>query len=266
MTDKVQIDIDDGIATVRLNDPERLNALSTEMHEGLMDAFDTLEEHDDVRCVVFEGVGRAFSAGGDVSRMRERMEAEERASAHEFAEGVEERANIRARRLHRFPLPTVAKIDGLVLGAGTNLALGCDVQYASEEAQFGIVFRNVGLTLDAGVSYFLPRLVGTNTAKELAVTGEIIDADYAKQIGLVDRVYSSDEFEEATADRIRKIADGPTVALEYTTELIDRGFDSTLEEALRNEAVAQGIVGSMDDHQEGVRAFFEDRDPEFAGR
>lgn len=265
MTEKIDLEVSDGVATVTLNDPDRMNALSNELHEGIMEAFDRIEADESVSCVVFEGAGRAFSAGGDVDRMRRRMESDQDAVPHEWVERVRERANVRARRLHNFPLPTVAKVDGMALGAGTNLALGCDIQYASEHAKFGIVFRNVGLTLDAGVSYLLPRLVGTNTAKELALTGEIVDADHAEKIGLVDRVYPEDEFEAATDERIQTIADGPTVALEYTSDLIDRGFDSTFEEALDNEAHAQGIVGCTSDHEEGVRAFFEDREPEFRG-
>jgi 2-(1,2-epoxy-1,2-dihydrophenyl)acetyl-CoA isomerase len=266
MTDKVILDIDDGVATILLNDPDRMNALSKEVHHGLIDAFDWIECNEDIRCVVFEGAGRAFSAGGDIDGMRKVLNSEVERKPSDWVTRVRERANVRARRLHSLSIPSVAKLDGLVLGAGANLALGCDVQYASEETKFGFVFRNVGLTLDAGISYLLPRLVGTNTAKELALTGDIIDSEYAQQIGLVDRVYSADEFQEATEERIRTIAEGPTIALEYTVDLIDRGFDSTLDEALENEATAQGIVGATEDHKEGVQAFFEDREPEFEGK
>lgn len=261
MADAVLCTIDDGIATITLNQPDRRNPFSAEIKHGMGDAIDTLD--DTVRCVAVEGAGSAFSAGGDIHAMQERFDTgvlpDERARELEPAYGIVE-------RLYNLPVPTVAKVDGAAVGAGATLALACDIQLASDRALFGIVFKNVGLSVDAGTSYFLPRILGTNTAKELAFTGELVDADRALELGLVNHVFPQDEFEAETAKIIETIANGPTVALRHSKRLIDQGLGATLEEAMRNEAIAGGVVYATDDHREGVRAFLESRDPEFTGQ
>lgn len=248
-----------GIATVTLNRPDRRNPFSTEIVQGMRDGLDSLRSP---RCVVIEGAGPAFSAGGDIDAMQERFESDippdERVKELAPGDGIIE-------RLHRLSVPTVAKVDGAAVGAGATLAIACDVQLASENALFGFVFKNVGLSIDAGTSYFLPRLVGTNVAKELVFTGELVRADRALELGIVNHVFTEDEFEEEANGVIDEIASGPTVALKYSKQLLESGIRSSFEEAMRAEAVAGGVVYSTADHREGVQSFIEDREAQFEG-
>ncbi len=169
-------------------------------------------------------------------------------------------------RVYDFPVPTVAKIDGAAVGAGAGLALACDLQLASERAKLGFVFRHVGLSCDAGTSYLLPRLVGENVAKELVLTGEILDADRALELGLLNRVYPADAFGARVDELVATIAAGPTVALRHAMRLIDAAAGKPFDAALRDEAAAQGVALGTADHEEGVAAFLEGREPAFEGR
>lgn len=255
--------VDDGIATLTLNRPERMNALSDNIKEGITTALDEFEDHDDVRCLVVEGAGRAFCAGGDVKSQGDRLE--DAPPTHDRSQRIVKDCVEIPLRIHEFEVPTVAKIDGYCVGAGMGLAFACDVHVASTDAKFGLVFRNVGLTLDFATSYLIPRLVGANTAKELALTGDIISAERAAQIGLVNHVYDSDEFDTRVAEFIEPIANGPTVANFYSSRNIDRGLESSILDAVERESSSQTLALVTDDHAEGVRAFSEDRDPEFKG-
>ncbi|SEV96555.1 enoyl-CoA hydratase/isomerase family protein [Natrinema salifodinae] len=262
--DAVRLDVDDeGIATITLDRPDRRNALSPAISDGLSAALDEIEDSD-VRCVRLEGAGGAFSAGGDIESMREGIEND--IPADERVRSLERSTNELIRRLVEFPVPTIAVVDGPAVGAGANLALACDMQLASEDAVFGFVFRQVGLSVDAGTSYLLPRVVGENVAKELVLTGDIVDADRADELGLVNHVYDGDEFDERVAEFAEKIASGPPIALRHANRLVGEGLAKSLDQALTDEAVAQGIVFETADHEEGVAAFLEDRKPEYEGR
>jgi len=264
MSEAVILDVSDGIATLTLNQPERRNALSRELSSALRDHLDDLRERDDVRVVVVEGSGGSFSAGGDIELMKERIESDE--SIEDAVEMLERTTSETLAQLNEFPLPTVAKVDGPAVGVGASLAIACDVQVATEDASFGFVFRQVGLSMDAGTSYLLPRVVGENVAKELLFTGDIIGAERALDIGLVNHVYDNDEFEEKAAELVEQIATGPTVAFRHMKRLVGEGLDKDMDRAVTDEAVAQGIVFETDDHEEGVNAFLENREPEFEGR
>ncbi|WP_222919166.1 enoyl-CoA hydratase-related protein [Natrinema sp. SYSU A 869] len=262
--DAVLLEIDDeGVATITLNQPDRRNALSEGISEGLSEALEEIEDSD-ARCVVLEGSGGAFSAGGDIESMVEGIENE--VPADERVRSLERSTNELMRTLIEFPVPTVALVDGPAVGAGANLALACDMQLASEDAVFGFVFRQVGLSVDAGTSYLLPRVVGENVAKELVLTGDIIGADRAQDLGLVNHVYGNDELDERVEKFVGKIVSGPPIALRHANRLVGEGLEKSLEQALTDEATAQGIVFETADHEEGVDAFFEDRDPEYEGR
>lgn len=263
MSNVVKLSMKDGIATVTLNQPDRRNALSVELEEGIHDALDEIETSE-VRCLVIQGAGGAFSAGGDIERMQEWLEAE--IPLDERVKAVERTTSQTIARVATFPLPTVAKIDGPAVGAGANLAIACDLQLASDRARIGFVFRGVGLSVDAGTSYLLPRLVGENIAKELVFTGEIVDADRALDIGLVNHVFPEEDFDERADEVFEPIATGPTVALRHAKHLVGGGFERSLEEAMRAEATAQGIVFETADHEEGVSAFLDRREPDFEGR
>lgn len=263
MTDAVHLDVADGVATVTLDKPEVRNALTEDVSAGIIDAFDEIADSD-ARCVVVEGAGDAFCAGGDVNAMLELMTGD--VPLHEAVEIIIDQTSRAVRRVAECPLPTVSKVDGPAFGAGGNLAIATDVQLASEDARVSFGFRQVGLAVDSGTSYLLPRIVGENVAKELVFTGERVEADRAAKLGLFNHVYPADEFDERVEEFVRPIADGPTVALTTSKRLLDQGLDASLDRAVKNEATAQSAVFETRDHEEGVRAFMEKRRPEFEGR
>lgn len=262
--DAVRLELEaDGAATITLDQPDRRNALSEEISTGISEALDEIEGSD-ARVVVLQGSGGSFSAGGDIERMTEAIDDD--VPADDRVRRLERSTNELMTRLIDFPIPTIALVDGAAVGAGANLAIACDVQLASTDAAFGFVFRQVGLSVDAGTSYLLPRIVGENVAKELVLTGDIFGADRAKELGLVNHVYDADEFDERADEFVEKIVSGPPIALRHANRLVGEGLEKSLDQALTDEAVAQGIVFETDDHEEGVNAFLEDRDPEFEGR
>jgi enoyl-CoA hydratase/carnithine racemase len=259
--DTVQLTVEDQVATVRLNQPEKSNPLNTASATGLKAAFDDIADRD-VRCVVIEGTGAAFSAGGDVSVMQEDLDPD-RSPARRL-ETIEHVSGA-VRTVGECPVPVVAKIDGPAVGAGASLAVACDVQVASDRSSVGFVFRNVGLTLDSATSYYLTRLVGLNIAKDLLFRGEILGAEEAADLGLLTHVYPTADFDERAQEYVREIATGPTVALEQSKRLLDSARGKSLKETWADEALAQNQVVESDDFQEGVNAFLESREPEFDG-
>jgi len=299
--DNVTLDVSDGVATVTLDHPEMRNALTSGVATDLIDAMDAVP--DDARCVVVAGNGSTFCAGGDIDAMVEGLEGErsepsERASgersegdrkepsvrtgnevtrersdprggpepAHDRVERIVEETAGAVRAVATCDLPTVAKIHGPAYGAGGALAIACDVLLASESASISFGFRQVGLNVDSGASHLLPRIVGDNVAKELLYTGELIDAERAEAVGLFNHVYPDDEFESRVAGMVGRIAAGPTVALKQSKRLVEDGLTSSLDAAIANEAAAQIVSASADDHEEGVRAFVESREPDFRGK
>lgn len=261
--DAVLLEVTDDIATITMNRPDVRNALVPGIQSGILDALDAIEERDDVRCVVLAGDEAAFCAGGNIEAMGDADGGGAPAEGVERIVGTVHRV---LRRLANFPLPTVARVEGVAVGAGASLALACDVQVASDDVRIGWVFRTVGLAIDSGTSYFLPRVVGVNVAKELVYTGEILDAERAAELGIFNRVYPAEEFDGRFSSFIEPIATGPTAALTVSKRLLDHGVDSTLDRALDFEATAQGTLFDTNDHEEGVLAFSEDREPEFEGR
>lgn len=258
----VLLERDGGVARITLNTPEKRNALSETVTSGLIDALGDVESSD-ARCVVVEGAGPAFSAGGDIDAMVERHERD--TPTPEAVERVIQLIGRSIQRLVECPLPTVAKVDGPAFGAGANLAIACDIQLLSDTAKMGFGFRQVGLAVDSGASYLLPRLVGDNVAKELVYTGELLDAERALDLGLANHVYDAESFEAASESFLEQIASGPTVALRTSKRLLRHGRTASLSETIQHEAVAQGTVFDSADHAEGITAFREGRSPEFEG-
>lgn len=259
--DAVLLDITEQIATITLNEPDARNALSGEISGGVIAAVETIEESD-ARAVVLRGAGDAFCAGGDVTAMMELMSDD--AALYEAVRRVHQQTSRAVQRVYECHLPTIALLDGIAFGAGANLAIACDIQLGSSEAKISFGFRNVGLAIDTGTSYLLPRVVGLNTAKELVFTGEIVEADRAEQLGLLNHVYH-EEFEQQTEAFIEQIAEGPTVALETSKRALNQGLEQSLDQAMTREAAHQAAVFDTDDHREGAAAFMERRDPEFTG-
>lgn len=261
--DPVLVDVEEGVATLTLNRPGNYNALTAELSAAIIDAADSLEGRDDVRCLVVTGSEGAFCAGGDIDAMVERLSGD--VPLHEAVERIQHQTSRAVARIAGFHLPTVAKVDGVAFGAGGNLAVACDVVLASSRAQISFGFRNVGLAVDSGTSYLLPRIVGENVAKELVYTGERVDAARASDLGLFNHVYPTEEFDERADAFVREVATGPTVALRTSKKLVAQGLNTSLAAAMDNEAAAQAAVFETRDHEEGARAFLEDREPDFEG-
>jgi len=262
--DSVLLDIEDGLATITLNEPDRMNPVSPGLKADLYDHLIELENTSNLRCVTIEGAGDAFSAGGDINRMANLID--EGVVGAERAELWMELSLPFLRKLNNIRVPTIAKIDGPAVGAGASLAIACDLQLASDESIIGFVFRQVGLAVDASVSYHLPRMVGSNVAKQLVYTGEILNAKEAEEIGLVNEVYPQSDFNEKADEMIASIAKGPTQAFKQSKRLIESGLSKSVEEAIKDEFVAQGLLTDTADHREGINAFLEGRNPEMEGK
>ena len=263
MSDAIRLAIEEHLATVTIDDPERLNPLSRERYASLLDRLDEVESSD-VRCLVVEGAGEAFSAGGDVEEMGETLAERPPASAE--IDEIREHEQRAIERIVEFPLPTVAKVDGPATADGAALAVACDLTLASQRARIGFPHVRFGLSLDAGVSYLLPRIVGEKAALDLALTGRVLDAERAHEMGLFSRLYPTDEFEERADRVVERLAAGPPLAMRHIKRLVCDGLDAPLDAALDNEASVQAAMFGTEDYREGVRAFLDDREPEFEGR
>jgi len=253
----------DGVALIALNRPDRLNALTAAMLIELNDVLEQAEGDATVRAVVITGTGRGFSAGQDLTEMREREEAGE---ASVSADYMEQTYHPIIRRIRRMEKPVIGAINGVAAGAGASLALACDLRIASENASFIQSFVNVGLIPDSGSTFFLPRLVGISRAMELAFTGRRVTAEEAERIGLVNRVVPHDELMDATMELARQLAQGPTKVIGMTKRALNRSWLVDLEEALDYEGELQERARATEDHHEGVAAFLEKRPAKFTGK
>jgi len=246
------------IVTIALNRPDKLNALSVTMADELCTALDEVGRDDQARVVIVTGTGKTFSAGGDFAEMERILE-----SALETDRGARSFLNV-ARALHKLNLPTVAKINGDVYGGANGIVMACDFRLAREDARFGFVFTRVGLSgADAGVTYFLPRLVGPGKATELLMLGGTIEAREAERIGLIHRAVPADELDRAVDDLAQRLAEGPPLALKFTKRALRDGLDWDLETEFEYEAYVQGLCFHTKDHREGLQAFLEKRKARF---
>jgi 2-(1,2-epoxy-1,2-dihydrophenyl)acetyl-CoA isomerase len=256
--------IKDGVAVLTMNRPDRLNALSGLMLDALLEALPRLAEDPNVGCVVLTGAGRGFCAGGDVKAMAEGREMSGD-TLEERAQGLRNKMET-SRWLHEMPKPTIAMVRGAAAGAGLSLALACDLRIAGESAKFGTAFARVGYSGDFGGSYYLTQLVGTAKARELYYTAELVDAQRALTLGLVNRVVGDDRLEEETLALAGKIARGPRIALRYMKRNLNAAESGSLGELLDLEAWHHTRTGQTDDHREATKAFVEKREPVFRGR
>ncbi|MGB9369804.1 MAG: enoyl-CoA hydratase [Xanthobacteraceae bacterium] len=252
----------DGVATLTLNRPDRLNALSAPIMEALLEALPRLAADPEVGAIVLTGAGRAFCAGGDVKRMA--AETVPRSSEEDVAR-LRSRMEI-SRLLHEIPKPTIAMVNGPAAGAGLAMALACDMRIAGQSARFVTAFAKVGFSGDFGGSYFLSKLVGTGKARELYFTAEPLDAAQALSLGIVNRVVPDGELAGAVQDFARKLAQGPRIALGLMKQNFNAAENGTLTELLDLEARRQIETGKTEDHREAARAFVEKRAPVFVGR
>ncbi len=246
---------DNGVLTLTLNRPKRKNAINGELWDALRAQLTLARDDADVRAIVVTGAGGDFCAGADLSggvstghpldRMR--------------------RVNEVALLLHELPVPSVAKVDGVAVGAGWNLALGCDLVVSTPAARFSQIFAKRGLSLDFGGSWLLPKLVGMQRAKRLALLAEMIDAAEAHRLGLVTWVVEPEEIDGFVADLGARLASAAPVAIAQSKALLHEGADSTMRDALASEARAQTINFATADAPAAFAAFNEKRDPVFTG-
>ncbi len=256
----LQVERSEDIVTVTLDRPEKKNAINETMWRELQQVARELTDDLSVRVVILTGAGGDFCSGADVTGGADPAGPRRHALARmEFIHSV-------CNAIHDLPMPTIAKVPGVAAGVGMNIALGCDLVVASEVARFSEIFARRGLSLDGGGSWLLPRLVGLHKAKELALFADIISAQDALDLGLVNRVVPLDQLDKVVDEWAARLAAGPPIALRQTKRLLNRSFDQTFEQALDDESRAQTISGATKDSIEAFTAFAEKREPRFEGR
>jgi enoyl-CoA hydratase/carnithine racemase len=252
--------VDDGVATLTFNRPDKLNALTFDVYADLRDLLAELPHRGDVRVLVITGEGRGFCSGGDVEEIIGELQRMEAAELLEFTRMT----GAVVKALRECPLPVIAAINGVAAGAGSVIALASDLRLLAREASFAFLFTRVGLAgADMGSAYLLPRIVGLGRATELLVLGDKLAAADAERIGLGTQV---DDLPEATRALARRLADGPALAYSTTKVMLTRELDMSLGSAIELEAVTQALLMKSSDHREFYAAWSEGRKPAWSGR
>lgn len=253
---------DGGVLTLTMNRPALLNAITSEMLDGLGEALEAATDDDQVRCVILTGAGRAFGAGADLRGF---------AAMHASSEPID--TDTQLARYHRvilairqIPKPVIAAVHGVAAGASCNLALACDLRIVSEDARFIEAFARIGLVPDAGGGFFLPRLIGLGKAMELALLAEEVNGREAERLGLANLCVPVEEFGTAVQSLAQRLAAGPTRSYGLTKELLNRSLEENLASVLRLEGKLQGQALATSDHREGVAAFLQKRPANFTGK
>ncbi len=250
----------DGIATITLNRPERLNAITFEVYRELTEMFAGLRDEKDVRVVVITGAGRAFCSGGDVRDIIGELQGRDAAGLLDFTRLTCELIS----HMRLLPKPIIASLNGTTAGAGSCIALACDIRIAAEEANIAFIFVKVGLAgTDRGATYLLPRVAGLSKATELLMTGDFISAQEAERIGLYNRVVPRGQLEAATRELAEKLARGPALGLAKTKEMLNREMHMGFESGLEAEAVTQALCMQHPDFHEAHEAFLAKREAKF---
>jgi len=258
----IQLEMREAIALITLNRPLALNALTVVMGQEFRSAMNEARERG-ARAVVLTGAGRAFCAGGDLREMQRIAEKEGRLEA--FFDEPLSLIHDCVRLIRETPLPVIAAVNGVATGGGCNFALACDIVLAAESAQFNQAFIKVGLTPDCGGTFILPRLVGWKRATELLMTGEMVDARSAAEMGMINRVVADEELMTEALNLAKRLASAPTAALARIKSLIERSATNDYNAQLELEHKAQLQSGKTRDFREGVAAFIEKRPPVFTG-
>ncbi|HVX23628.1 MAG TPA: enoyl-CoA hydratase [Acidimicrobiales bacterium] len=255
------VDRRDGVVTVTMNRPQRKNAINSVMLRELVAVCEEVQYGRADRVLVLTGAGGEFCSGADLSDL----------GGMTGDPGTPPLLGMRrlgdaALALHRLAKPTIAKVDGVAVGAGLSLALGCDLVVASDRSRFSAIFAQRGLSLDCGASWLLPRLVGLARAKEVALFGDLFDAARADALGLVNRVLPAADLDRFVDDWARTLAAGPPLALSMTKTLLNDALSSSMAEAVEDEARCQAVNFASQDTAEAMAAFVQKRPPRFSGR
>jgi 2-(1,2-epoxy-1,2-dihydrophenyl)acetyl-CoA isomerase len=260
----IRLELADNVATITLNKPERMNALSWGTWAEIETAIARVSDDDDVRCVLITGEGRGFSAGTDLTNPGDEADWHPRPYGGRTL-------RTRSRYLgttdvYNCPKPTIAAVNGASVGAGFSLALACDIRIASDQARFSAIFTKRAIVADTGCTWFLPRIVGPARAMELLYTGRMVSAQEALAMGLVNEVVPHDQLMERARALAREIARGPALAIELDKRLVREAFNRSLEDQTQLEQFLQGYTNQSEDAAEGRKSFLEKREPVFKGR
>ncbi|WP_394907623.1 enoyl-CoA hydratase-related protein [uncultured Mesonia sp.] len=260
MSQTIQVDIKNRVATIRLNRPEVFNSFNREMAFAVQSELKNLATHPEVRAIVLTGSGKAFCAGQDLK------EVTDPSLNPGFKAILEEHYNPIIQLIRETPKPILAAVNGVAAGAGANIALACDIVVASEQAAFIQAFSKIGLIPDSAGTFFLPRLIGFQKASALAMLGDKVDAQEAERLGMIYKYYPTKDFEDEVNKLAVKLGDMPTKALALTKEALNHALVNNLDEQLALESQFQIEAASSQDYTEGVSAFVQKRKPEFKGK
>lgn len=253
----------DGVAIITLNRPDKLNSFNDELSFALQDALKEAEKDSSIRAVVLTGAGRGFCAGQD---LQNRKFSDASAGRPSLSDSIRRRYNPMVIKIRKMEKPVIAAVNGVAAGAGSSLALACDLRVVSETASFIQSFSKVGLVPDSGATFILPRLIGATKAFELMVTADKLDAKTANELGLVNKLVPQEKVLEEAVAWAKQLAQGPSKAYGLIKRALNKAVFPDLEELLENEAYLQEIAGRTDDFQEGVTAFLEKRQPAYTGK
>lgn len=262
----ILVERSDGVVTITFNRTRTKNSVDGVMWGELIEELNHIQHNGDDRVVVFTGAGGEFCSGADLSTVMASSGEPTKARSHShFYYAMREVSNA-ILLIHRLPQPTIAKVRGVAVGVGNNIAFGCDLVVAGETARFSQIFSKRGLSLDGGGSWLLPRRVGLHRAKELAFFADIIDASEADRLGLVNRVVADVDLDDFVADWCERLAAMPPIALAQSKRMLNNSMSVTLEEALDDEGTAQSVNFGTKDTAEAISAWMQKRRPTFKGR
>ena len=265
--DHLLTELRDRVLYLTLNRPDKLNAMSQPMMSGLLEALEHAASDQKIGAVVVTGAGRGFCAGGDVSAMRNRNEggAGSESTIEDRVAGLRRGEEV-SRLLHEMPKVTIAAVNGPAAGAGLSVAMAADIRLAADNARLGTAFARVGFSGDYGGTWSMTQLVGSAKARELYFLADMLDANEALRIGLVNRVFPAASFRDDVHAVAKRIANGPTVAYSYMKANLNLALTHEFRELLDREAWGQTMTGRTEDHREAVKAFLEKREPTFKGK
>jgi 2-(1,2-epoxy-1,2-dihydrophenyl)acetyl-CoA isomerase len=266
MTADLKVEVRNRVGILTLNRPDKLNALTTEMNEAAVEALERFGADPQVGCVVLTGEGRGFCAGGDVSAMHAGVEIAGKGSSPEQKVDALRRRHAFPWLLHHLPKPTIAVVNGPAAGAGLGLALSCDLRLASDQARLGTAYARIAYGGDYGTTWQLTRLVGPAKAKELFFLPDLVAAEEALRLGLVNRVFPHERLWDEALAIAERIAHGPAVSYRFMKANVNAAVTGDFRTLLEREAETHIRCGETADHAEGVAAFVEKREPRFQGR